>query len=35
LSELDQSVVTRAGYVVAYVLNELDVVPDHPSHSSR
>lgn len=35
LSELDQSVIARAGYVVAYVLNELDVVPDHPSHSSR
>ncbi len=33
--ELDQSVVARAEYVVTYVLTELDLVPDHPSHSSR
>jgi hypothetical protein len=33
--ELDDSVVARAEYVVTYVLTELDIVPDHPSHSSR
>lgn len=33
--ELDDSVVDRAEYVVTYVLTELDIVPDHPSHSSR
>lgn len=31
VSELDQSVVDRAEYVVAYILSELDVVPDCPS----
>ena len=32
--ELDQSVVDRAEYVVAYVLTELDLVPDRPSSAS-
>jgi len=31
VSELDQSVGDRAEYVVAYILSELDVVPDCPS----
>jgi hypothetical protein len=35
IPELDQSVVVRAEHVVAYVLTELDLVPDHPSPSSR
>ena len=29
--ELDQAVTTRTEYVVAYVLTELDLAPDHPS----
>jgi hypothetical protein len=33
--ELDQSVLARAEYVVAYVLTELDLMPDHPSPSSH
>jgi hypothetical protein len=33
--ELDQSVVARAEYVVAYVLTELDLMPDHPSPLSH
>lgn len=33
--ELDQSMVARAEYVVTYVLTELDIAPDHPSHSFR
>ena len=32
--ELDQAVTARAEYVVAYVLTELDLVPEHPSPSS-
>jgi hypothetical protein len=32
--ELDQSVVDRAEYIVAYVLTELDLAPDRPSPSS-
>jgi len=33
--ELDQAVTARTEYVVAYVLTELDLVPDRPSPSSR
>jgi hypothetical protein len=33
--ELDQSAVGRTEYVISYVLTELDLLPDHPSPSSR
>jgi hypothetical protein len=32
--ELDQSVTARTEYVVAYILTELDLAPDHPPPSS-
>ncbi|TKS60490.1 MAG: hypothetical protein EWM72_01384 [Nitrospira sp.] len=32
--QLDQAVIARAEYVVAYVLTELDLAPDRPSPSS-
>lgn len=35
VSELDRSVVARTEYVMAYIITELDIVPDHPSPSSR
>jgi hypothetical protein len=35
VSELDQSVVARAEYVMAYIVTELDVVSDHSSPSSH
>jgi len=35
VSELDRSVVARTEYVIAYIMTELDIVPDHPSPSSR
>jgi len=35
VSELDRSVVARTEYVIAYIMTELDVVPDHPSPSSH
>lgn len=35
VSELDRSVVARTEYVIAYIMMELDVVPDHPSPSSH
>lgn len=33
VSELDRSVVARTEYVMAYIITELDIVPDHPSPS--
>ncbi len=33
VSELDRSVVARTEYVIAYIMTELDIVPDHPSPS--
>lgn len=35
VSELDRSVVARTECVIAYIMTELDIVPDHPSPSSR
>lgn len=35
MPELDESVVARTEYAIAYVLTELDLAPDHPSPSSR
>ena len=34
VSDLDQAVITRAEYVVAYILTELDLSPGRPSPSS-
>ena len=33
VTELDRSVVARTEYVIAYIMTELDIVPDHPSPS--
>ena len=35
VSELDRSVVARTEYVIAYIVTELDVVPDRSSPSSH
>jgi hypothetical protein len=35
VSELDRSVVARMEYVIAYIMTELDVVPDRSSPSSH
>lgn len=35
VSELDRSVVARTEYVIAYIMTELDVVPDRSSPSSH
>jgi hypothetical protein len=34
-AELDQAITERSEYVMAYVLTELDLAPDHPSPSSH